>query len=88
MQMDVQYIVARCQVRDKVCTSFNSPKPILQPLSIIGLSYSLSLNFARPLPTTKRHNKYVLVMIKHFSKWIELMALPNMFSEGATYAFL
>jgi hypothetical protein len=37
---------------------------------------------------TPRHNKYVLVMIEHFSKWIELVALPDKFSEGATYSFL
>jgi hypothetical protein len=41
---------------------------------------------------TPRHNKYVLVMIEHFSKWIELfskwielVALPDKFSEGAAY---
>jgi hypothetical protein len=37
---------------------------------------------------TPRHNKYVLVMIEHFSKWIELVALLDKFSEGATYSFL
>jgi hypothetical protein len=37
---------------------------------------------------TPGHNKYVLVMIEHFSKWIELVALPDKFSEGATYSFL
>jgi hypothetical protein len=37
---------------------------------------------------TPRHNKYVLVMIEHFSKWIELVALPDKFSEEATYSFL
>jgi hypothetical protein len=37
---------------------------------------------------TPRHNKYVLVMIEHFSKWIELVALPDKFSEGAAYSFL
>jgi hypothetical protein len=37
---------------------------------------------------TPRHNKYVLVMIEYFLKWIELVALPNKFSEGAAYSFL
>jgi hypothetical protein len=27
-------------------------------------------------------------MIEHFSKWIELVALPDKFSEGAAYSFL
>ena len=87
MQIDVQQIIARCQVCDRIRALFNAPTPILQPLSIMGLGYRWSLNFAGPLPITKRHNKYVLVMIEHFSKWIELVALPDKFSEGAAYAF-
>ncbi|KAH8968866.1 hypothetical protein BDL97_02G004000 [Sphagnum fallax] len=35
-----------------------------------------------------RHNKYVLVMVEHFSKWIELVPSPNKSSEGVAYAFL
>jgi hypothetical protein len=62
--------------------------PQLQPLPIMGLGYRWSLDFAWPLPVTPRHNKYVLVMIEHFSTWIELVALPDKFSEGATYSFL
>ncbi len=28
-----------------------------------------------------------MVMIEHFSKWLELVPLPQQNSEGATYAF-
>ncbi len=35
-----------------------------------------------------RHNKYVLVMVEHFSKWIELVPSPDKSSEGVVYAFL
>jgi hypothetical protein len=80
--------MARCVVCDHVRASFNAPMPHLQPLPIMGLGYRWSLDFARPLPVTARHNKYGLVMIEHFSKWIELVALPDKFSEGATYSFL
>ncbi len=81
MHAEVQRIVSRCKVYDRVRASFNAPTPILQPLPIMGLGYRWSLDFAGPLPITKRHNKYVLVMIEHFSKWIELVALSNKFSE-------
>ncbi len=37
---------------------------------------------------TIRHNIYVLVMVEHFSKWIELMSSPNKSNEGISYAFL
>jgi transposase-like protein len=39
-------------------------------------------------PIREFGHKYVLVMIEHFSKWIELVALPDKFSEGVAYSFL
>jgi hypothetical protein len=68
MQSAVQRLVSRCKVCDRVRASFNAPTPTLQPLPIMGLGYRWSLDFAGPLPVTKNHNKYVLVMIEHFSK--------------------
>jgi hypothetical protein len=35
-----------------------------------------------------RHNRYTLVMVEHFSKWIKLVPLPDKYSEGVAYAFL
>jgi hypothetical protein len=54
----------------------------------MGLGYCWSLDFARPLPLTVRHNRYVLVMVEHFFKWIELVPSPDKSSKGVAYAFL
>ena len=54
----------------------------------MGLGYKWSLDFAGPLLPTSRGAKYVLVMVEHFSKWIELVALPQNSSELAAAAFL
>jgi hypothetical protein len=81
-------VVAQCVVCDCVRAPFNAPMLHLQPLPIMGLGYRWSLDFAGPLLVTRRHNKFVLVMIEHFSKWIELVALPDKFSEGTAYSFL
>ncbi len=35
-----------------------------------------------------RHNRYVLVMVEHFSKWIELVPSLDKSSEGVAYVFL
>jgi hypothetical protein len=48
----------------------------------------VELRLCRAFASSPRHNKYVLVMIEHFSKWIELVALPNKFNKGAAYSFL
>jgi len=52
------------------------------------LGYRWSLDFARPLPLLVRHNRYVLVIVEHFSKWIELVPSPDKSNEGVAYAFL
>ncbi len=41
-----------------------------------------------PLPLIVRHNRYVLVMVEHFSKWVELVPSLDKSSEGVAYAFL
>jgi hypothetical protein len=54
----------------------------------MGLGYRWSLDFARPLPLTIWHNRYVLVMVEHFSKWIELVSSFDKSNKGVVYAFL
>jgi hypothetical protein len=84
MQLQVQALVAQCVVCDCV-------RPLMlqcHSCNIANHGIGWSLDFAGPLPMTPRHNKYVLVMIEHFSKWIELVALLDKFSEGAAYSFL
>ena len=46
------------------------------------------MDFAGSLLPTSRGAKYVLVIVEHFSKWIELVALPQNSSELAAIAFL
>ncbi len=41
-----------------------------------------------PLPLMVQHNRYVLVMVEHFSKWTELVSSFKKSSEGVAYAFL
>jgi hypothetical protein len=88
MHTDVQRLVSRYMVFDKVRASFNALTPHLHPLPIMGLGYRWSLDFAGPLPLTVQHNRYVLVMVEHFSKWIELVPSLYKSSEGVVYAFL
>jgi len=88
MHIDVQRLVSRCMVCDRVRASFNAPTPQLHPLPIMGLGYCWSLDFVKPLPLTIWYNRYVLVMVEHFSKWIELVLSLDKSSEGVAYAFL
>ncbi len=46
------------------------------------------MDFDGSLVVTPRGAKYVLVMVEHFNKWIELVALPQNSSKLAAMAFL
>jgi hypothetical protein len=49
----------------------------------MGLGYRWPLDFAGWFIATPRGAKYVLVMVEHFRKWIELVALSQYFAELA-----
>jgi hypothetical protein len=83
MYQHVAPYVGRCEICDRVNSSFNTLSPELQPLPIMGLGYSWSLDFAGPLVVTPRGAKYVLVMVDHLSKWIELVVPPQNSAELA-----
>jgi transposase InsO family protein len=84
----VKRFVRQCKFCDRVQAQFNKPSLTLQPLPIMGLGYRWSLDFAGPLPKTGRKNIYVLVMVEHFSKWIELAATSSKASEVVAIEFL
>ena len=88
MHQQVAAYIGRCEVCDRVRSSFNNLFPQLRPLSIMGLGYRWSLDFVGPLLPTPRGAKYVLVIVEHFSKWIELVALPQNSSKLAAATFL
>jgi transposase-like protein len=50
--------------------------------------YRWGVDLLGDLHETTRGNKYVMIMIEHFSKWIEIAALPSKESQYTAQAFL
>jgi len=50
--------------------------------------YHRSCDLTRELPHTSKGNVYIMLMIEHFSKWVEFVALPNKSSHSTNKAFL
>jgi hypothetical protein len=48
--------------------------------------YRLGMDLCREIPVTARGNKWVFVAVGHFSKHIELIALPDKTSQCTTAA--
>lgn len=86
MWVDVQQYVKCCALCDRAQASFNKQQPVLQPLPIGGMFYRWGIDLAGPFAATSFGNEYVLVAVEHFTKWVELVPIPN--KSAATTAFV
>jgi hypothetical protein len=84
LSVDVARAVERCNECDRMRVAFNAKHPTLKPLPIKGLFYRWGLDFAGPLPKFNSGNRYVLVMVEHFSKTVVLV--PTRDKEPSTVA--
>lgn len=70
------------------CTSCQSVKSAqryniapMQPIRTTRPSELLTTDIMGPLPTTDGGNRYVLVVVDHFTKWVELFAMETQTAE-------
>jgi hypothetical protein len=82
MYVQVRDVIVKCEQCDRVRTSFSSRQFTLSPLPIQGMFYRWSCHLARKLPQTSKDNVYIMIMIEHFSKWVELVALLDKSSHN------
>jgi len=77
MEDKVEEVVKGCDACQRTRATFDGHHPILHPLPIMGPYYRWSLDLATMPHITKRGNKYVVVMIEHYSRYIALAAIPK-----------
>ncbi|CAI6004936.1 unnamed protein product [Closterium sp. NIES-64] len=87
MRKEIKDWVAKCPACIQNRAAFERSKAGLQPLPIVGLGYRWSLDLAGELPLTKRERRYVVVMIEHVSKWVEVRAVSHKTAEAVADAF-
>ena len=81
-------ITKSCLSCARVKVGFKESGKELQPLPVRGLGYRWEVDFAGPLHLTKAGNKWVLVCIEHFTKWVELIPLPSKSSRDSARGLL
>lgn len=81
-------VVKACMPCAKTKAGFRVSGKELQPLNLQGLMFRWGIDFAGPLPTTRRGNGFVLVCIEHCTKRMELIPLPSKASTNVARAFL
>jgi hypothetical protein len=88
MYAQVWNVISKCEQCDRMRTSFSFRQVTLSPFPIQGMFYCWSCDLVGKLPQTSRGNVYIMIMIEHFSKWVELVTLPDKSSHNISRAFL
>ena len=76
-----------CSQCDRVRVSFDKKFDTLQPLPLMGLFYRFHLDAAVNLPTADNGDCHVLIIVEAFSKWIDLVPLPDLTAAACAAAF-
>ncbi len=53
------------------------PRAPLQPIGAGYPNQRLGIDFIGPFTQTRKGNRYLLVMVDFFTKWVEVAALPS-----------
>ena len=77
LKEDVTIWVASCDICAENKTPPKKPKAPLGDMRVGAPLDRLCTDFFGPLPVTERGNRYVLVATDHFSRWVELLAVPD-----------
>jgi hypothetical protein len=73
--------VRECDVCARIKAPSKYNQEALVPLRATRPFQLVTMDIMGPLATTVNGNKYLLVMVDHFSKWVELFALVDQTAE-------
>ena len=60
----------------------------LQPIPIIGPFHTIGIDYMGPFVTSRKRNKYLIVAVDHFSKWVECKAVKSATAANAATFFV
>jgi site-specific DNA-cytosine methylase len=87
MFQDVERHVRHCEECDRQQAEFTYRHGSLQPLEIKGLFYRWQVDLCGPFTPTKRNNKYIMVCVESFTKFVVLVALQGKQADYTAHAF-
>jgi transposase InsO family protein len=90
LNLDVCRVVSSCKVCSRVNASAGHEQRDMQtePTSEFGLFHRWGLDFISDLPSSALGNKHALVIIDYFSKWVEVIPVPEQSSEITARLFV
>ena len=87
MHAQVAAVLKQCLQCDRVRSTFSVKHDRLKPMPIFGMFYRFSIDSAGPFRPSSTGMQYVIVIVEHFSKWIELAAIPELNPAQTARAF-
>ncbi|CAI7769995.1 unnamed protein product [Closterium sp. NIES-54] len=87
MRRQVKGWVEGCEVCQRSRANLTQAKAELQSRSIRGLGFRWSLDLAGELPLSWGGKQYIVLMVEHVSKWLEVRAIPSKSSRHVATAF-
>jgi hypothetical protein len=85
---DVATVLSRCEHCSRVHASFTAKPEELRPIPISSMGFRWHVDTAGPLPKSAKGNKYVLVCVEAFSKYLVVVPMENDKAETTAYHFL
>ncbi|CAI7733968.1 unnamed protein product [Closterium sp. NIES-54] len=87
MRRQVKEWVEGCEACQRSKANLTQAKEELQSLPICGLGFRWSLDLAGELPLSRSGNQYIVLMVEHVSKWLEVRAIPSKSARHIAAAF-
>ena len=85
---DVNLWVLKCETCGANKTPTTNPKAPLGNMPSGAVFDRLCTDLLGPFPVTPRKNRYILVVTDHFSKWVEIFAVPDQSAETTARVIL
>ena len=81
MNKDIKAFIMSCDICNRVKHKHFSLRAPLKPIVCSCVLDMMSIDVAGPLETTKAGNRYIIIVVDNFSKYIEAIAVPDFNAE-------
>jgi transposase InsO family protein len=81
MTKDIKEFISSCGVCNRVKHKRFTPRAPLKPIVCSNVFEMVSIDVAGPLATTKAGNRFIIIVVDNFSKYIEAIAVPDFTAE-------
>jgi hypothetical protein len=88
MRRDVTNYVRACILCQQYKPNNQKPGGLMKPVIVSEPWHTVGIDITGPLPTTRRGNRFILVVVDYFTKWVELFPLQSTKATTIAQIFL